>query len=1049
MALNGGVSLAVWMGGCAVEFDAARRANLGADTVAVAPPERSPGQRVRSRLWQFVTGEPPPQAAAAVSPPSRTVYAAICDAFERRLVIDIMSGASAGGINGALLSAALRSGRRLHPDFIRSRWLDLGDFSRLLHPTTLATPRSLMQGERFYADLHAAFTSLLAVPDDTADRLVLAASAALRPEREKPKLEVTTTDVLGVPRAFDDAWGNALEARNYRARFSFREPEDFTIERLAQAARASASFPVAFEPWHVSPRAAALAGFDESRWVVDGGLLDNAPIAAALDLIPSQPAQAQVRRFVCYVNADPVEPPPAPPGAGGPELQSVVGYVATLPRKAPFVDQLDALERATRRSRIGAGVDVELLLLDLEALRRSAVAMLPAYRRRRRLLSLEELLVQPSEAARAFAALDGGEHELPWIPDRFPPEGGTWHWGIRPAQRVVHLLLDVLRRAIGCLPFDQRTELLEARAALDEQLQLLELARRRLVGDKDVRDEVRRLLDPDAAPGDVVARLGRMTTGYQCEVPIQLRTAGEIAFGVAHEITAALEEAQTCTALFGDGWQSATELDGDRFRHLLRRALAIEVVRRAFSAEEDIESAQQLRFAQLTPFTPSPLFTNDPATESGWATPRDKLTGLELGHFAAFYRRSWRANDFMWGRLDAAVRVVEMLVDPVRAIELVEYGEGVGPWATLAEALVPDDVSAEQRWLLEEVLPAAPEAPAELRVTVAEALRRDLLEQRGDLTRTICPRAAQLEIVAHELPVLEHEALADTKLGAGTGPLKLRTDQSLRQAIEELRPAPDKEPLPQRLGRESGELGSSLALRTIAHAALVALALLRTAKLPLAGVLFAARAALLPMAGTVSRVPAYRLGVALGFWAAALYLAARMLTMDAAAPDDFGLLIAKDTLGAMLAVVIVLGVAAVPLVRARQPAGDLTGWLRRTAQFGAFLLLLAAGGLAAALLARLRGDGVSWSDVIVAPDAEGPPEFVLGAGIVLLAGPIAAGLLPPARRMLGGLLAKPWGGGLFLPRSWSSPRWSADGRCRPWPKRSTKAAGGRSPRGLH
>ncbi len=34
MALNGGVSLAVWMGGCAVEFDCARRAHLGVERSA-------------------------------------------------------------------------------------------------------------------------------------------------------------------------------------------------------------------------------------------------------------------------------------------------------------------------------------------------------------------------------------------------------------------------------------------------------------------------------------------------------------------------------------------------------------------------------------------------------------------------------------------------------------------------------------------------------------------------------------------------------------------------------------------------------------------------------------------------------------------------------------------------------------------------------------------------------------------------------------------------------------------------------------------------------
>jgi hypothetical protein len=31
-----------------------------------------------------------------------------------------------------------------------------------------------------------------------------------------------------------------------------------------------------------------------------------------------------------------------------------------------------------------------------------------------------------------------------------------------------------------------------------------------------------------------------------------------------------------------------------------------------------------------------------------------KLAGDELGHFGAFLKRSWRANDWMWGRLDAA-----------------------------------------------------------------------------------------------------------------------------------------------------------------------------------------------------------------------------------------------------------------------------------------------------------------------------------------------------------------------------------------------------------
>src|ERR671922_2055205 len=104
MALNGGVSLAVWMGGCAVEFDCARRAHLA--------PERS--------------------GTNQELPPDRTVYNGIAEAFDRELVIDILSGASAGGLNGALLAAAMRRARRISPSLMRNKWLAIGDFSRLL-----------------------------------------------------------------------------------------------------------------------------------------------------------------------------------------------------------------------------------------------------------------------------------------------------------------------------------------------------------------------------------------------------------------------------------------------------------------------------------------------------------------------------------------------------------------------------------------------------------------------------------------------------------------------------------------------------------------------------------------------------------------------------------------------------------------------------------------------------------------------------------------------------------------------------------------------------
>ena len=123
LALNGGVSLAVWMGGCAVELDRARRTRRTPD-----------GHEPRGGLYQ-----------------------ALCDAFRRELVIDVMSGTSAGGINGALLAAALAKGQALEPTFLRDRWLDLGDFSKLLQPLSKRAPAALMQGEYFAEQLTTTF----------------------------------------------------------------------------------------------------------------------------------------------------------------------------------------------------------------------------------------------------------------------------------------------------------------------------------------------------------------------------------------------------------------------------------------------------------------------------------------------------------------------------------------------------------------------------------------------------------------------------------------------------------------------------------------------------------------------------------------------------------------------------------------------------------------------------------------------------------------------------------------------------------------------------
>ena len=47
-----------------------------------------------------------------------------------------------------------------------------------------------------------------------------------------------------------------------------------------------------------------------------------------------------------------------------------------------------------------------------------------------------------------------------------------------------------------------------------------------------------------------------------------------------------------------------------------------------------------------------------------------------MAHFGGFYKRSWRANDWLWGRLEGAARIVDVIVDPARLSAL--YGRGAG-----------------------------------------------------------------------------------------------------------------------------------------------------------------------------------------------------------------------------------------------------------------------------------------------------------------------------------------------------------------------------------
>jgi len=949
LALNGGVSLAVWMGGCAVELDRARRTRC----------LRQPG------------------AVAASAATERTAYGALCDAFRRELVIDVLSGSSAGGINGALLAGAQTNQRVLGVDFLRDRWLQLGDFSKLLHPLTKPKPASLMQGVYFAEQLERTFTELLTeAPLTDAPATV-------------PALDITTTDVAGSPLMFRDIWGGTICAREYRARFRFRDATDFSAQNLAAAARASASFPLAFESYCVPPGTPRdLSGVGGEGWVVDGGLLDNAPIRAALSLIPTRPASRQVRRFLCYLNGDPNDGATDGPSAEGPGTRDVVGVVLTLPRKAPFADHLHALQDLARRSPLAHEAQMSLLGIELADLRTAAASLLPAYRHRRRFRALQDLLPEPGDAQLAFDALARAGMDLPWLPATLTTCAAAWPWGFQAARRVHHLAIDMVRSSLPTAVPEDRLRLLHARARIDNRLQDIEGRRKCFESDGPVQDALRDIVAGD----DVGEQLGRLEEVLS-DVPSVLAVGiWETALDLVGISDALGVQAGVPVGpcLFGeDVGTSQAPLSDRMFDAFLTRVVAVEVVRRSFSDDEPVDDGQEIGFAQMTPEAPAPIFTAHPVSAPLKLSAKVKLCGTILAHFGGFYRRSWRANDFMWGRLDAAARIVEMLVGAYRSSGVAATDEDQ-PWSHLAKQLAGG--CTEQQAFLEEALADLPDPASDgsLEDRLHNVIALDLSAGDGRVTRMLCTRVVQFEILCDELPHLVREACDDEKLGSsaaalGLADFDLTTTAGVSLAVRQLRQ--NGISLAQALGRDSGaELTSDLAVRTIAHAGLVGLGVARQAGGRVAAPLMALRSALLPMAGAVSQHARDRLGVAAAFAAVSLYLGARVAATDPDSTVDAGALSTSGLLLTLVALLVVVGIASVPFARARW--GKHGGRLSQSALCVTLLAVGGGGGAVAALIGPLTS-----AHLIIAPGVL-PPWYVTWLPAALGVGAAVTGPRP-------------------------------------------------------
>jgi patatin-related protein len=798
LVMTGGVSLAVWMGGVAHELSRLIRAE----------------DATYLELLRLTRTQPR---------------------------IDVIAGTSAGGLNGALLAYAITQDSGVAR--LRDLWLELGSLERLLRRPTAADPPSLMRGDDYF------------LPEIA--RAIGQLKNRLTDPGEVPmELIVTTTLLSAWPRGVPDSFGTILQDADHRAEFRFRRGAGLAADqfatngiedRLALAARCTAAFPIAFEAAYVPvgapPDMADHANFNQSRFVLDGGILLNQPLRPALRAIFRQPASKQVRRVLAYVVPDPGEAVRLEPDdpAAVPTLADIgLASLIRMPRNQSVSAELDELTQhnlrvdAQRRRRRLIAVD-----LDVDDLAAQSYRQYRGFRADRLADFLFGLL------ARGFAALEltdrafTGEaplaererlragliaHLESLPPDEFPAPGASsadWFTTLAGAEHAVNVLLDLLRSGLGVTePGDPaseaaRRELQELRRQVCEELTEAQAARTPLTRDEELA------LARAAVAALREDRLGAWTDRELPRMlgdPAQLRPIVERVAGLLEPSAAAVQRACESppphlrrraeeVAAFAAGL--ARGVSGPAAA--LRRLLALEVVQLALGGDPIVE--QRVDLIQVSADAGNGL---DPRERA-----EDKLAGLQLAHFGAFYKRSWRANDWMWGRLDAAQRLAQVLLEPARLRQL-GYG-AAGALKAIQEIAFGGLPEEDER-----VLRSATPRPWNAATAQEELAFLDDEAATPPATLPMCAQAVarrlQLGILREELPTVAKAIAWDERDGG-------RVDAAAARFAADVAAAPD--PLPAKTAVElfggcavgqqriADETGSDLLARTSTRTAAV------------------------------------------------------------------------------------------------------------------------------------------------------------------------------------------------------------------------------------
>jgi patatin-related protein len=754
----------------------------------------------------------------------RGVYRLLKALTDADIVVDIISGTSAGGVNGVLLSYALCNDREFPATAML--WRDCGDIMKLMRsPKDSGEINSVLNSRGFYhPNLVRAFKEMPPCAQREEDVSGLT----------ELDLFVTGTDVQGnVYTVFDDQ-GHAIDVKDHRTVFQLTQrhgrKEPFRVAKnrtalpdaearqqaLAKLCRITSCFPVAFEPVVVEGTKEAEAAdallrswgrLPERRCAfLDGGVLDNKPFSYTLREIFFRMADRKVRRTLFYVEPDP-EQFEQPDKVVAPNVvEAALAALVSIPGYESIADDLKLI--AERNSKIqvydrlvnmlsvsaqsgdadssGGAQDLSSYeLLRLLALSQRAVNGMLKRHSRAQHMSTEE----KAAAAALYREFDDPADNKVW------PRSGREilrdydvYFRIRRLFHVVYKLYD--RAIAGLLPDPVAQEVIGGLNRMVQELEIIRSAIERTLDEtefdwrtqeaehvwRQVDAALSRLLDVGGSGLHVAGQMGAM----HAAVPPSERDLADL-HAALRARTADVSHAATDRMALAEGIQISSilvEFDehaSEYFSSLKRNhphddaVAAIEADYLAFAALDaqlfamqfsaEIFEKDVIRTVRISPKDAKTGYSNLDLAK--------KVSGDTAYHFGGFFKRSWRSNDILWGRLDGLCQLVEEILRPEtdpatgKPLPLVPLSAHPVLGAELAKRIREGDLSPDllfphsssltrdrlKGWLLDLLDPA----PA----------RRGAAEAELTEKRAILIQAAQLEVLHEDLPAVIADSIRE------------------------------------------------------------------------------------------------------------------------------------------------------------------------------------------------------------------------------------------------------------------------------------------------